>query len=190
LHKFSNTYGGTVEFIEVTEGSEIVCYDAKGNYYGRAFHINTERLKLKGNHQMMNVLLRVDSPVIASLKLKRQPWGKVDLDPLTIADVYDIQFTIQQQTPTISGLYDDHSARFRDEFINLIDQQKLGAKLSRLGKKYRDYLSRFHIFTDGENIVVKKCNLIRSVDDLENLMSSLRDVAKIIEYLSNRHMGV
>lgn len=192
LHTFSNTYNGAVELIKVTERSEIVSYDARGNYYNRAFHIDTERaikrMGLKGNLQMMNVRLKIDSPVIASLKLKRSRWGKVDLDPLTIADVYDIQFTIQQQMPTVVALYDDYSERFRDEFVNLVDQQKLGVKLSRLGKKYRDYLSRFHICTDGENIRVHKCQMIRSVDDLENLMDSLKEMAKIIEDLSNRRI--
>jgi len=189
LHTFSNRYNGNVEQIKITEGNQAVYYVVKGNYYGRTFDINTEYLrggKRGGNNQMMNISLKINSPVIASLKLKRKLWGKVDFNPSTIANVYDIQFTNKQHMPATDNLYDDQSVQLRDEFVNLVDQQKLGTRLSRLGKKYRDYFSRFRIYTDGENIRVDKCTLIRSIDDMEDLMRSFKDVAQIIESLSKK----
>ncbi len=134
----------------------------------------------------MNVRLKIDTPVYASFELKRKKWGKVDPDPLTIADVYHIRFTLPRTAPGVPSLH--NSARFKEEFITLIDQQKLGVKLARLGKKHRDGLNRFYIYVDSKNIGVKKGVPIRSVDKLENLMHLLEELAKVIEELSQKYI--
>ena len=184
IHKFSNIHSGAVKQFKCRENSDITCFSARGNYYGRAFYIGTELIRR--NYQGMNVRLKRDTPVYASFELKRKKWGKVDPDPLTIADVYHIRFTLPRTAPGVPSLH--NSARFKEEFITLIDQQKLGVKLARLGKKHRDGLNRFYIYVDSKNIGVKKGVPIRSVDKLENLMHLLEELAKVIEELSQKYI--
>lgn len=184
IRKFSNVHSGAVKQFSCRENSGIICFSARGSYYERAFYIGTELIRR--HHLGMNVRLKISSPVYASLGLKRKKWGKVDLDPLTIADVYHIRFTLSRIAPGVPDLH--NSARFRDEFIALVDQQKLGMKLARIGKQHRDGLNRFYIYADGKNIGVEKCIPIRSVDKLEQLMNLLVELAKIIEELSQKYI--
>lgn len=188
LHTFSDRHNGTVTLVNVVGSDKLVEYVVKGEYYDRAFHIKTERTRHHRDYShTMKVSLEIYSSVITSLKLKRKRWGKVDLDPSTIADVYDIHFTIQKQIPIVGGFYDEQFVMFKNEFISLIDQREIGKDISKLGKRYSDFFGRFYIFTNGENIRIDKCSAIRSVDELEKLMRSLKDIAEIIEVLSKDH---
>lgn len=188
IHKFSNVHNGVFKLFKCEENSDIPCLSARGNYYGREFYVGTE-LILSGRHSYtprLNVRLKLESPVYASLELKRKRWGKVDLDPLSLSDVYHIRFTLPRTAPGVPSLH--NSALFKHEFITLLDEQKLGMKLARLGKTHRDGLNRFNIYMDGKNIGVRQIVPIRSADKLEHLLDLLAELAKIIEELSQKYV--
>lgn len=188
FHKFADAHSGTVKSFKCREDVEINCFSARGSFYSRAFYIGTELVRSgrRSYTHRLNVRLKVESPVCAYFELKRKRWGKVDLDPLTIADVYSIRLTLPRTAPGLPSFH--NSAKFKDEFIILIDQQKLGGKLARLGKKHRDDLNQFNIYADGKNIGIEKCIPIRSADKLEHLMDVLNELAKVIEDLSQKYL--
>lgn len=189
LHKFSNIHSGKVKLFKEREYSDLICFSARGSFYDRAFYVAAVPISLGKNYAYrMNIRLELDSPIYSSLELKRKRWGKVDLDPLTVADVYNIRFTLPPTAPGLPSLH--NSARFRDEFVTLVDQQKLGMKLARLGKKHHDDRNQFNIYTGRKNIWVEKCIPIRSVDDLENLMDFLQKLAEVIEDISQKYLVV
>ena len=188
IRKFSNVHNGAIQQFSCREDSDNPCFSARGNYYGRAFYVGTELIRSgrRSYTPRLNVRLKVESPVYVSLELKRKRWGKVDLDPLTIADVYHLRFTLPRTAPGVPSLH--NSALFKNEFITLLDEQKLGMKLARLGKKHRDGLNRFNIYADGKNIGVRQVVPIRSVDKLEHLLDLLAELAKFIEELSQKYV--
>lgn len=186
LQKFINIHHGTVELVAIQESHETVNYIADGSYNGRPFHMTTHyvRRNKSGDH-VLDVQLGLNAPFDATFKLIWRWRGKVNLEPVTIADIYVVEFFFNHRQKRLLNV-PYHLSKLRDEFIIVADQHKLGRKLARLGKKYRGWGISFQISVNEESIGVKRIGLIRSIDELEELVSMLDELAGIIEELAYR----